>query len=529
MRSMPLVLVAMLLAAGPAAGEASGPATPGPARKIILFVGDGFGPNTLALAYLYRHRWEGRDRSVAPLAMERLIAGGHMGLLLPIPDLGELVIESAGAATTLSTGMRVSNDRIGVSTEGQRLRLITQEARALGKSVGIVTTTSILHATPAAFFGHAASRADEAELSVQLIESGFEVFLGGGARSFLPDSMTAAEALGLSALAGGGGKGRRQDGRNLLQEARARGYTVVSTADQLRQAAAAAPGATLPLQPASMDGGERARGPARLLGLFAGDHPPMVLDRKAHADRDIPSLAEKVRAAIALLDADPQGFFLVVEAGKIDFAGHRNDVASLLWETMEFDEAVGVALEHARQDPSTLLLVTADHETGGMGFSYQDLPPGPRSAEFPPMIPGGAYVKHFPDQRHMAALLQQRVSFETMIVEMGHEPTAERVREVVARHTSVLLTEQKAALVAEGKSWSPFFTSSLERGWQRSSLLGLVLSEDYGVTWSSKNHTTIPVLLMGYGPLAERCQGFGESTKVHGILRAALGLEAAQD
>ncbi|MEM1541426.1 MAG: alkaline phosphatase [Ignisphaera sp.] len=182
-------------------------------------------------------------------------------------------------------------------------------------SVGVVTTTRVTHATPAVFTAHAPHRDMEQEIVLQQIALEVDAILGGGRRFYTSE---------------------------LVSEARRRGYTVVFNRSS----------------PLRVDSAKT----RRLLGLFADSHIPYVLDR----DSETPSLVEMTAKAIEILDKNPCGFFLMIEGGRIDHAAHANDIASVIAETKEFDDVVGFVTLYARSRGDTLVIVTSDHETGGL-------------------------------------------------------------------------------------------------------------------------------------------------------------------
>ncbi len=228
--------------------------------------------------------------------------------------------DSAAASTALSTGVKTTNGALGLDPEGRPLRTILQALRDEGKAVGLVTTTAITHATPAGFASHVKSRSMEPRIAEQMVASGTHVLMGGGLEFFLPKSMQGS---------------KRSDERDLLQEARSRGYQVALT----------------PQEFASLKDG-------RILALLQmgglSTRPPE------------PSLAEMTARAIRALDATGRGFFLMVEGGQIDWECHANRLEGAVDQTLKFDDAVGAALDFARRDGRTLVIVTADHETGGL-------------------------------------------------------------------------------------------------------------------------------------------------------------------
>jgi alkaline phosphatase len=220
------------------------------------------------------------------------------------------VTDSAASATTLATGYKTSNGAISTSADGVVLTTVVEIAEALGMSTGVVTTTRVTHATPACFMAHVNNRGSEAAIAQQVLTSGVDVVLGGGSTYFTSLDPVAA------------------------------GYTVVETTDELM----------------GVNSG-------MVLGLFNADYMSYDSLRDPLVE---PSVAEMTRKSIELLSGDPDGFFLMVEGGRIDHASHDNNFDLTMGETFAFDAAVLEALEFASGRNDTLVVVTADHETGGL-------------------------------------------------------------------------------------------------------------------------------------------------------------------
>lgn len=289
------------------------------ARSIILLIGDGMGPH---------HRAAARYLSVGPagaLAMDGMPVAGYARTY----SANALVTDSAAAATAIASGVKTYNGAIGVDADGNPVETILERAQVLGKATGLVTTTQTAHATPAAFAAHVASRSMMTEIAKQMLEHGVDVLLGGGEDEWLPTDETGCYSE----------PGERGDGLNLIQSAVATGYAYVCTGAQFD---AIDPLAT-----------------SKLLGLFADEGMTRPYD---------PPLVEMTQKAIDILSQDPDGFFLMVEGGQIDWASHSNDATNALGDTIDFDAAVAVARQFAATHPDTLVIVTADHETGGMSL-----------------------------------------------------------------------------------------------------------------------------------------------------------------
>ncbi len=289
---------------------------PNPAgvKNVILLIGDGLGHNQITAARLVAAGPDGK------LHMERIATASS----ITTHAANAKITDSAAAGTALACGIKTNNGMIGMDPDGKRYQTILQAAKHKGMSTGIAVTCEVTHATPAAFTAHVKSRSSEARIAPQLLEQ-TDVILGGGRRYFLP------------ADAGG----RQPEGVDLIKKAVDSGYTYASDAAGLN--AARAP---------------------RLLGLFQNAALETIPPE--------PDLAELTAKAIEILSANPHGFFLMVEGSQIDWACHNNNIRQTIRQTLLFDKAVKVAVDFALRDRSTLILVTSDHETGGLSIKNWD-------------------------------------------------------------------------------------------------------------------------------------------------------------
>jgi alkaline phosphatase len=374
--------------------------------------------------------------------------------------LDAIVTESAAAATQIATGVKAKTLAVGVSPDGKTpLKTILELAKEKGMSTGLVTTSGITDATPAAFAAHVPHRSDEVSVAAQELQAGVDVLLGGRRQFFLP------EAAG----------GMRKDGRNLLEEARRAGYVVVGTASELRQASK-----------------------GKILGLFTMGNMSYEIDRWRTAE---PSLAQMTTKTLETLARNPKGFFAMIEGGRIDHAAHRNDAAGTIRDVLAFDEAVGVALDFQRKNPDTLLIVTADHETGGM-----------------------ALIGHSKDSKEsteidLSAIQKAQTSFELILEELGKNPKPEKIRDAVKGQLGIEITEDEAKLVAEDiiPKMDP-----KNYGFATLHTLAFVLRPYLHIGWVSQTHTASPLFAFGTGPGSEELVGFRHNTELFGIMKSAL-------
>ncbi len=365
------VSAVLLLATLGGCGEKNRPATAPRVKNVILMVGDGMGlaqVSALMVAENYR-----------PVNLERATVGGFVKTY----SANNRVTDSAAGATAYSTGRKTNNGYLGVDPDGNPLETILEKAEKAGLQTGLVATTHIMHATPGAFYAHTRNRNDYEGIALGLLDSGIDVAIGGGIE-YLRE---------------------RSDGRDLASELQQQGYTVV---DSL----------------AGLDGVST----GQAIALYDERDVPTYL----RDGRDPMMLAKGAAKALEILTANTPrgagGFFLMVEGSWIDSAGHANDSEMLIGEMTDFDNAVGVAFDYADAHPGTLVVVVADHETGGLTLpaGREDflLPDsgvemrwstGGHSASMVPMFVYGSGASHFGgvfDNTEVNKLLTQLLGLE---------------------------------------------------------------------------------------------------------------------
>lgn len=289
------------------APEIATPLVPG-ARRLILVIGDGMGSEQLKAASLYK---TGKEEG---LTLQSLPVRSSVKTW----NASDQITDSAAAGTALATAVKVQNGVIGLRLpgDGGSLVSITEELKENGWATGLVTTAFTTHATPATFGAHVVSRNDYAGIA--------EDYLTG----LRPDL-----------ILGGGGYGM-EPGR--VEKS---GYSVVRDASALAEAAEhTAPG-------------------GKIAGLFGEGSLPYLYDERPV---ECPDLVEMADAAVEFLAKKEEGFFLMIEGARIDHAGHANDIRRLIPEVLELDAVVEMLLKHPQLQEDTLLVVTADHETGGL-------------------------------------------------------------------------------------------------------------------------------------------------------------------
>ncbi|BBM01430.1 alkaline phosphatase [Microbulbifer sp. GL-2] len=326
--------------------------TPGAAKNIILFVGDGMGISTVTAARILAGQQQGLEGEEHQLSFEKMPFAG----LVKTYNTNQQTPDSAGTMTALVTGVKTKAGVLSVAEDVARgdcaaslerpLTTAIELAEDLGKSTGIISTARITHATPAATYAKVPERGWEAaapdgctDIAAQLVEleagDGIDVVMGGGRRNFLPSAVTDIE----------GEAGRREDGRNLVDEWKTRYNDGVNNIVYVEDTTG-----FNAVDSASTD---------KLLGLFNSSH----MEYEAVREGDIagePSLTEMTSKGLELLQKNDNGYFLMVESGRIDHGHHAGNAHRALTDAVEFAEAIQYAMDNTNAE-DTLIIVTADH------------------------------------------------------------------------------------------------------------------------------------------------------------------------
>ncbi|SEA15394.1 alkaline phosphatase [Microbulbifer marinus] len=326
--------------------------TPGAAKNIILFVGDGMGISTVTAARILAGQQQGLNGEEYQLSFEKMPFAG----LIKTYNTNQQTPDSAGTATAMVTGVKTKAGVLSVAEDVARgdcaaslerqLTTSLELAEGLGKSTGIISTARVTHATPGATYAKVPERGWEykapvgcTDIAAQLVElaagDGIDLVLGGGRRGFLPTSVTDLE----------GKAGRREDGRNLVTEWQSRYEDGVTNSAYIEDQAGFDA-----LDIAATD---------KLLGLFNSSHMQYEADRGNDVAGE-PSLSEMTAKGLQLLQKNDNGYFLMVEGGRIDHGHHAGSAYNALSDAVEFANAIQVAMDNTSAE-DTLIIVTADH------------------------------------------------------------------------------------------------------------------------------------------------------------------------
>lgn len=281
-------------------------------KNIIFMIGDGMGVSEVYAALTAKK---------GELEMARC---KHTGFVKTYAA-DNYITDSAAGATAFATGRKTDNGKLSLSPQLDTLNTILEYAEFNGLGTGLVATAKITHATPAGYIAHNPSRNNYEEIALDFLKTDVDVLLGGGRNNFE----------------------KRADSVNLLDQFRAKNYQIVFDTAGM------------------MDVHQ-----GKLFGLLWEDHPPKWTDGRDDF------LSKASLKAIELLNPFEKGFFLMIEGSQIDWGGHDNDTEYLVAEAVDFDNAVGEVLDFAQQDGETLVVITADHETGGFGINGGSLETG---------------------------------------------------------------------------------------------------------------------------------------------------------
>ena len=449
-------------------------------KYLFLFIGDGMGLPQKTAAGQYANR---------KLVMDSFPSQG----ITTTAASNRFITGSAAAATAMACGKKTSIGRIAMDEEMKPLKTVAEIAKEKGMRVGIVSSVSIDHATPAAFYAHVAKRSQYYDIDMALATSGFDYFAGGGLKDTTNKKGNSVNFQG--------------DALELIKK---NGYKVVESKEAFN-ALTKSDGKILAMNNWLQD----------------GKALPYDMDR---TDADI-SLAEFTEKGIELLD-NPKGFFMMVEGGKIDWACHANDAAASIKDTLAFDKAVSKAFEFYKRHPEeTLIVVTGDHECGGMTIGFA----------------GTKYETYFDVLKH------QTVSFtkfdQTVIkaLKEKNDATLDDVKDEITKSFGLAFdgdAENTLLLKPyEIKQIEAAFGRTLKGETEKSEDPGTyliygdyepltvslthILNQKAGIAWTSYKHTGVPIATSAIGLGAEKYMGAYDNTDIALNLMEIMGMKGA--
>ncbi|PRY87005.1 alkaline phosphatase [Mongoliibacter ruber] len=429
------------------------------AKNIIFLVSDGMSSGTLNMAdILIRHKL-GKPSNWISLYESNTVKRS----LMDTASANSFVTDSAAAGSAWGGGHRVNNGALNIGPNGEENEPILQKFKSEGKAVGCVTSVQITHATPASFCVNQSSRNAMPLIAEDYLNLKFDVMMGGGREFFDP--------------------ARRSDGKNLFSEFSEKGFQVVNNKEEMNQANSGKP----------------------ILGVFTEDGLPYAIDRE-HDDnlkRTVPSLAEMTKKTIEILSQNQNGFVMQVEGGKVDWAAHGNDAAALLYDQMDFDEAVGVAMEFAMKDKNTLVVITTDHGNSNPGLFN----PGPKNVKF-------------------ESLFEAKATNQYILNQIKPDTSVSQAIDMVNHYQNVTLKQEEAEQLL--KSFEIGADGLYNPGKLPFAYFAGILSNHNAVSWAHTNHSGDYVELATYGPGSENIPGFVKNYELHNFMLEASGVSRSK-
>jgi alkaline phosphatase len=453
------------------------------AKNIILLIGDGMATAQIETADAYLGAQKG-------IMLEHLCFESfpYQGLTTTYAN-DRFITDSAAAGTAIATGHKTYCGAISVNEEHKSLKTILEYAQDKGKATGIITTTRVTHATPAVFLSHNKDRDAENEIALDESTSNVDFLAGGGYRNFIGQNNT-------SNL-----KSKRTDNLDLIENMKKAGYTAFISEDQT-----AAFNNYVPKK------GEK------IVGLFGSSHLDYAIDQANQ-----PTLAQMTSKGLELLSKDTDGFFMMVEGGRIDHACHANDATSAIIDTLAFNDAVQVAIDFYNKNPEdTLIIVTGDHETGGLTLGF-----------------AGTYYESAFDK-----LEKQNISYENYETGLfksykdSHDINSANLHDLrsdLSKYFGLdkLTVDEELALsdalkrsvsgeVIKGSSEADYL---LYGGYEPFIMqVTHIVNNRAGVAWTSYSHTAVPVATFAMGPDSNQVNGMFDNTRVFDFMANAFSV-----
>lgn len=428
------------------------------AKNIILLVSDGMSTGTLNMTDLFLSRKTGRGSNWMQLYKDNKVSRA----LMDTASASSIVTDSSAASSSWGGGFRVNNGSLNVSPAGEPHLPIWQKFKKVGKMAGCVTTVPITHATPAGFCVNSKSRNAQEDIAQQYLDFGFDIMMGGGANYFSHE--------------------QRKDKKDMYEAFKSKGYQVVKTKSEMQNASNSQP----------------------VLGIFSADGLPYYADRNSdkNLENTIPSLAEMTQKAIDRMKNHKNGFVLQVESGKVDWAAHANDIAGLIHDQIEFDEAVKAAIDFAEHDKETLVIITTDHGNANPGIIY------------------GKYAND-----NFDSIQKYTQTNEWILNQIKPESSISHVKEIIERANGHSVSDQEAKTVLgyyDGLHKEDGLYNYKKLPYKAfAEMQGRINS----VGWISMDHSADYVELAMFGPGSELLKPFVKNTDLHYLMLQAAEVE----
>ncbi|KAI7880605.1 alkaline phosphatase-like protein, partial [Lichtheimia hyalospora FSU 10163] len=444
-------------------------------RNVIMMISDGFGPASETYARQY-HMWREQLPPTFMLPLDHIHVGQSR-----TQSSSSLITDSAAGATAFSCGLKTYNGAIGVDSHKRPCGTVLESAKIHhGMLTGLVATSRITHATPAAFSAHVASRNQENEIAEQQIGYNplgrtVDLMFGGGVCEFLPNTTKSS---------------CRQDNRDLFFEAKEQfGWTVKLSRDEFD--AFNPNNASLPL-----------------MALFASSHMDYELDRDPTTQ---PSLKDMTEKALITLNSASQkngkGFFLMIEGSRIDMASHSNDPATHFYDIWEYQQTINAVLKFIEDHPDTVLISTSDHETGGLTIGRQ-------------------VTDEYPEYKWEPEVISRvRNSSEVLARawDAAEQDQIDYLRdEIIGKGLGIVDPSDKE--IDKLVSWKETSKDVLALEY----MLGDMVSRRAEIGWTTHGHTAVDVNLYAFGKGTQSLRGSHENTDINEFIVDYLDLDLGQ-
>jgi len=484
--SMPTTTPLVSPSVSPSVSSDTSSSADGIPKYVFLFIGDGMSFAQINAAQYYAGSDKSGNISISRINFTQFPVSGIVNTY----NLTSVIPDSASAGTAMATGVRTKSGMLGQTADGQSVPSIAEILHASGKKIGIITSVTLNNATPAAFYAHAETRTDYADVTEQMADSGFEFF-------------------------GGGGIYTKSEDDNILKDYSVfedQGYTVADTKSEIESLG-------------SNSGKVYAVSPnlAKLGAL------PFAID----AEEGDMTLADFVSKGIDVLDNN-KGFFMMCEGGKIDWSCHANDAATTVEEVLAFAHAVQEAIDFADKHPNdTLILVTADHETGGMSVGYSAMDYSTNLD-----LLGRQKVSYSLFKALLADMIDKKpdLSLSDVMPVIGqYFGLYSKSNANKAESSDFVLSDYEYDLVKDAFAESKKESGSHISGDQMELLYGgydpltitltHILDNKAGIGWTTYAHTGLPVPIYASGAEAGLFSGSYDDTEIFSRLVKAVGLE----
>lgn len=442
------------------ASSSTKPPLSGIAKNLIFLVSDGMSAGTFSTADQFLRWRDGRDSNWVKQYYNPYARHSAMDMA----SANNLVTDSGAASSSWGCGQRVPNGRINVGGDGTEFEPILSVAKRNGKSTGLVTTTTISHATPAGFAANNERRGNQREICEQYLEREIDVLMGGGT-GFLRQQRDGAPDL-----------------RPLFTE---KGYNYIRNRTDL-------------LNPATAKS-------EKILAVFEDASLPHEMDRLNDEDikASVPSLAEMSKVAFESLAQNPEGFIVQVEAARVDHAAHGNDIGGVLFDQLAFDDAIQVALDFQEAHPDTMIIITTDHGTGNPSLNVggnEGETAFSRISQF--KVRGNPWRLGFREGEELAVSFIKEQFYNLLGIELSDTHA-----DMIARYNIGEFEQPNDRL---NRRYGPFFSQ--------------ILSNYIHIGWSTDSHTGEYVPLTALGPGSELVKPFIRNYEVFDLMCAATGI-----